>query len=245
MTDRIDRISDLGTILGVWAHPDDEAFLSAGTMAAAVASGSRVAVVTATRGELGTADPTGWPPDRMGRLRERELAASLAALGVTEHHWLGYVDGSLATAAPEEGIGRIRSVVDGLGPDTILTFGPDGMTGHPDHRTISRWVSEAVTGKPIRVLHATTSDDFLERHADIHERFDLFFAGPPPKTDRSELAFELRLDPHLLDIKLVALRAQASQISPMVEALGVERMREWWAVEWFAAGAAGAIEAAA
>lgn len=240
MTDRIDSISDLGTILGVWAHPDDEAFLSAGTMAAAVASGSRVAVITATRGELGASDPASWPPARMGRLRERELAASLAAIGVTEHHWLGYVDGTLVTAVPEEGVERIGSIVDDVRPDTILTFGPDGMTGHPDHRTISRWVSEAAAGRPIRVLHATTSDDFLERHADIHERFDLFFAGPPPRTDRSELAFELRLDSDLLDTKLVALRAQASQVSSMVEALGVDRMREWWAVEWFADGTAGA-----
>ena len=72
----------LGTVLGIWAHPDDEAFLSAGLMAAARDAGQRVVCVTATLGEYGTSDPGSWPPTRMARVRERELQASLAALGV-------------------------------------------------------------------------------------------------------------------------------------------------------------------
>ncbi|MGY1602174.1 PIG-L deacetylase family protein [Geodermatophilus sp. SYSU D00815] len=69
------------TVLGVWAHPDDEAYLSAGLLAAAVATGDRVVVATATRGEGGLDDPAG------DVVRARELAASLAAVGVTEHRW--------------------------------------------------------------------------------------------------------------------------------------------------------------
>ena len=91
----------LGTVLGIWAHPDDEAFLSAGLMAAARDAGQRVVCVTATLGEHGTSDPGSWPPNRMARVRERELQASLAALGVTEHHLLGLTDGTCA-AAPHE-----------------------------------------------------------------------------------------------------------------------------------------------
>ena len=49
-----------GTLLGVWAHPDDEAYLSGGLMAAATGAGRRVVVVTATYGELGTSDPERW-----------------------------------------------------------------------------------------------------------------------------------------------------------------------------------------
>src|ERR1700745_4014987 len=79
----------LGTVLGIWAHPDDEAFLSAGLMAAARDAGNRVVCVTATLGEHGTDDPIGWPPSRLRKVRERELTASLAALGVTEHFLLG------------------------------------------------------------------------------------------------------------------------------------------------------------
>ena len=59
----------LGTIVGVWAHPDDEAYLSAGLMAAAVDAGNHVLCITATRGELGTSDPSAWPPDRLAPVR--------------------------------------------------------------------------------------------------------------------------------------------------------------------------------
>ena len=63
-----DLVADLGTVLGIWAHPDDEAYLSGGLMSIAARDhGNRVACVTATRGELGTADPEpgrlrGWRP---------------------------------------------------------------------------------------------------------------------------------------------------------------------------------------
>ena len=92
--------AELGTVLGIWAHPDDEAFLSAGLMAAARDAGNRVVCVTATLGEHGTDDSRRWPPERLAAVREHELRASLAALGVTEHHQLGIVDGTCAAAAP-------------------------------------------------------------------------------------------------------------------------------------------------
>ena len=70
-------------------------------------AGHRVAVVTATRGELGTDDPDAWPPDRLAATRERELAASLAAVDVTEHHWLGYRDGALSQVPARQAIRQI------------------------------------------------------------------------------------------------------------------------------------------
>src|SRR6478609_2030889 len=53
---------DLGTLLGVWAHPDDEAYMTAGLMSMARSAGHRVVVATATKGEAGTDDPRAWPP---------------------------------------------------------------------------------------------------------------------------------------------------------------------------------------
>ena len=69
----------IATLLGVWAHPDDEAYLSSGLMSVVRKAGGRVVVVTATRGEHGTDDPATWPPERLAPLRERELMDSLAA----------------------------------------------------------------------------------------------------------------------------------------------------------------------
>ena len=72
----ITDVTQLGTVLGIWAHPDDEAFLSAGLMAAARDAGQRVVCVTATLGEHGTDDPGSWPPNRMARVRERWVSPS-------------------------------------------------------------------------------------------------------------------------------------------------------------------------
>ena len=67
-------LAELGTIVSVWAHPDDEAYLCGGLMATAADAGLRVVCVTATRGELGVTDPVRWPPERMAEIREAELA---------------------------------------------------------------------------------------------------------------------------------------------------------------------------
>ena len=93
-----DDVAELGTILGIWAHPDDEAYLSGGLMALARDNGQRVVCVTATRGERGTPDPVAWPPDRLAAERTQELAQCLSVLGVHEHHWLDYRDGECAGA---------------------------------------------------------------------------------------------------------------------------------------------------
>ena len=74
--------AELGTVLGVWAHPDDDIYLSAGLMAAAVDAGQRVVDVTATRGEGGSMDEEKWPPSTMGDVRTNELLRSLDVLGV-------------------------------------------------------------------------------------------------------------------------------------------------------------------
>lgn len=130
-------VTGLGTVLGIWAHPDDEAFLAGGLMAAARDAGQRVVCVTATLGEHGTDDPHAWPPDRLARVRRHELAASLAVLGVDEHHLLGITDGTCAAQPHDALVRHLGRVIDTVVPDTIVTFGPDGLTGHEDHQTVS------------------------------------------------------------------------------------------------------------
>lgn len=230
--------SDIGVLLGVWAHPDDEAYLSAGLMATVRAAGGRVVVVTATRGEHGTSDPQAWPPQRLARIRERELAASLAALDVNEHHWLGYPDGELHRVPVARAAARLAELIDEVRPDTIVTFGPDGLTGHSDHQAISAWVDTASTstGVTSRVWHATLTPGFHAEWADVSAAAGLWMPGArPPSTPTDRLAFAVDCDDDLLDRKLVALRAHASQTAPLVQQLGIERYSRWWATESFAA----------
>ena len=159
------------TLLGVWAHPDDEAYTSAGLMAEFRRRGDRVVVVTATLGERGTSDPTTWPPARLAALRHAELRNSLATLDVDELHVLGYEDGGCDR---RDGTAAIAGVIADIEPDLIVTFGPDGMTGHPDHRAISRWTTEAwATTRP-------AADAVVRhRHARVPPR-----VGPDQRPDR-------------------------------------------------------------
>ena len=230
-------VRDLGTVLGVWAHPDDEAYLSAGLMASAVRAGQRVVVVTATAGERGTPDPEHWPPERMARRRRLEMAASLAALGVREHHWLGYPDGGCEDVADDVAVAELARIIATVQPDTIVTFGPDGMTGHPDHRTVSAWATRAWREhRPsARLWYATVLPEFHHRWAHVNTALGIFPDDTEaPCTPEDEAAGVLRCDDHLLDVKLAALHAHASQTGPVVEIIGEEAFRTWWTLEVFA-----------
>ncbi len=236
-----DDARELGTVLGLWAHPDDEAYLSGALMALARRAGSRVVCATATRGEQGTPDPVVWPPRRLAALREHELRASLAALDVHEHHWLGLADGTCADVPTAHAVADIVEIWRSVQPDTVVTFGPDGMTGHPDHQALWRWTTAAwvATGRETRLLLATTTELFARDHADLHDRFDVFLApGLPVRTPEVDLAAAVEPAEDVLDQKLAALRAQASQTAGLIEAFGEHRYRRWFARETFTDGEA-------
>jgi len=225
-----------GTLLGIWAHPDDEAYLSAGLMFRARAAGHRVVVATATRGELGTDDPDEWPTDRLAAARETEMTASLAAVDVHEHHWLGYRDGTLPQAPPGDAVGKITGLISAIRPDTIVTFGPDGMTGHPDHRTVSSWATLAWTasGRRARLWYATLTPEFHREWGALNADVGLWFEGSAPPSDPvADLAQWVRCDGELSDRKFAALAAHTSQTSGLIALVGAERYRQWWSAEYF------------
>ena len=219
------------TVLGVWAHPDDETFLSSGLMLTARERGDRVVLVTATRGEQGTDDPVLWPPHRLGELRARELDRSLAVLGVTEHRWLGYVDGACHLVSDAAAVEAVAGIIEEVQPDTIVSFGPDGVTGHSDHRAVARWTERArrSTAPDATLLQAVLSPRFTRRFADINNEYGIFMAEPV--TVEPDLL--VRLDGDLLDRKMAALRAQDSQTRRLVDGVGLLTFRRWWSEEAF------------
>jgi LmbE family N-acetylglucosaminyl deacetylase len=221
-------MDELGTTLGVWAHPDDETYLAAGLMARAVRNGSRVVCITATRGEGGSMDEEVWPPETMGEVRTAEMERSLEILGVTEHHWLDLPDIDMDTPLPDEGYEKVRALVAEVHPDTILTFGPDGMTGHRAHMSVSSWATQALmeAGRPgSRVLYATATPEWVEEFLPVWEPFDVFRPGTPPVTPRDQLAIDFKLPPDLLQAKVDAILAHQSQVQAIFEAVGEE---VWW-----------------
>lgn len=221
------------TLVGVWAHPDDEAYLSAGLMAEFRRNGDRVVVVTATLGEHGTSDPDAWPPARLAIHREGELRAALAAVDVHELRLLGYEDGDCAR---HNGTYVVAEHLAELEPDLVVTFGPDGMTGHRDHRAISRWTTDAcATACPTADLwYATLSTDFHHTWGALNDEIGLWADQPqPPSTETVSLVRNLRLHDDVLDWKIAALEAHASQTAPLIELVGRPTYREWWNTESF------------
>src|SRR4051812_31149005 len=136
--------------MAVLAHPDDESLGVGGTLAKYAAEGVEVFVVTATRGEAGRfrghrqGEPQHPGPVTLANIRERELRAAAVVLGVREVSFLGYKDQQLDRADPRESIGRIVDKMRQVRPDVVVTFGPDGAYGHPDHIAISQFTTAAV-----------------------------------------------------------------------------------------------------
>jgi LmbE family N-acetylglucosaminyl deacetylase len=229
-------VAELGTILGIWAHPDDEAYLSGGLMAIARDHGLRVVCVTATRGELGTPDPVTWPPRRLAREREGELANCLEILGVTEHHWLGYRDGQCAAVPQADAVAQLCDVIARVDPDTVLTFGPDGITGHPDHQAVSAWTAVAFdrsASSGARLLQAAVSDRREPRWRELNESLGVYSPGYPITTSTERLAVDLELDPDIAARKVRALAAQETQTAGIIAALGLDRYTAWVGDESF------------
>lgn len=214
-------IPALGSILSIWAHPDDETYLCAGIMAAARDRGQRVVCTSATAGEHGTGDPITWPPDRLGAVRRWEASAAMAVLGVVEHEILGLPDGTLAEH-DDEGVAWAGRLLDDVVPDTILTFGPDGITFHPDHLAVHRWVTDAWQrrGCPGRLLYATTTFEHLARHGARYEDWAVYMTDERPAgVPESALAAHLVVTGTALDRKLAALRAMATQTGEVMATL--------------------------
>jgi len=229
-------VDELGTILGVWAHPDDETYTTAGLMARAVRAGSRVVCVTATRGEGGSMDEEKWPSATMGQVREQELLRSLAVLGVSEHMWLDLPDVDMDTPLPESGAGTVRTIMEEVQPDSVLTFGPDGMTDHAAHKSVSRWATGAfgdVAKDGAKLFYATTTPDWAERWVPVYNRFNVFRPGTPPVTPREELGIEFDLPPDILELKLRAIQEHVSQVEGMVQAFGEDIFRDAMRGEYF------------
>ena len=230
-------VSELGTILAVWAHPDDDIFQTAGLMAAAADAGQRVVDVTATRGEGGSMDEERWPPESMGAVRTEELLRSLDVLGVKEHHFLeGPVDLDMQTPLDPAGAEQVVRIMRDVDPDTVLTFGPDGMTGHAAHQDVSRWTGDAfaAVAKPGARLYHTVfptslADAWLEKLAP----FDIFLPGTPRVVPDEELDIGFDLPPELLERKLASIKEHASQIEGLLEVFGDEGFKRFMAKESF------------
>ena len=191
-----------GGLAAVLAHPDDESVGCAGALAMAHAAGATTRLLVATRGEAGT--PDGAPDPAFGGVRESELICAAKAIGLDEVSILdGYADGAVADESFERLVSEIQAWLADRRPQAVITFGPHGVTGHPDHRAVgnaTRWA--------------------VERLADVGQAPNSVFVISPifdPGGNLYDLSSEEQVATHRIDVtdvadrKLVALECHASQ----------------------------------
>ena len=130
------------SILLIFAHPDDESFGLGGTIAKYTHQGIPVDLICATRGEKGTRFKVPAHIET-GVARESELRTAGFVLGIRNIYFLDYIDGELDKLDTAQIAGKIIEIMKKVQPEVVITFGPDGITGHPDHITIGRAATRA------------------------------------------------------------------------------------------------------
>ena len=239
------------------AHPHDEAIATGGTMAKAAASGHRVVLVHATRGEHGEVDE-GFLADgeELWQRRERETEDSARVLGVARGEFLGYVDsgmiGTPENEAPEsfwqadleEAAERLATILREESADVLTVYDDNGNYGHPDHIQVHRvGVRAAELAGVERVYESTVDRDYFR---ELFSRAEELGMEPPPNTDEADAAeFEMgkpseqittRVDVRdVLDKKRASMAAHASQISETSFFLQMppKAFEAAWGTEWY------------
>ena len=190
-----------GGIAAVLAHPDDESFGCAGALALTWDMEVETHLLVLTRGEAGT--PDGEPDPSFAGQREAELIAAAKVIGIDEVAVASYPDGGLADEPFDTLVEEIAEWLAEHRPAAVITFGPHGVTGHPDHVVVgsaTRWAVERLAESGIAPNAVYVISPIFDPSG---TRYDL---------SPEEQAATHRIDmTGVLDRKLAALEAHRSQ----------------------------------
>jgi LmbE family N-acetylglucosaminyl deacetylase len=225
-------------LLGLWAHPDDEAYLSAGLMDRVLRAGGQVTVLTLTDGEAGFPADDPRSVDERRALRRAELHAAMAAIGVDDVRFLGLDDGGMVQTQTTDVHDRLCAVVAEIRPDVTVTFGPDGITGHADHVVTSRlatraWQAASRAEEGEQLWYAAKTHAWLDEWRELHNRLGVWMTDEPTGVGEDEIATVVDLAPAELERKRAVLAAHASQSDSVAAALGEPTYRRWIRQEAF------------
>lgn len=156
-------------ILLVYAHPDDESFSIGGTLPLLKKKGVEIKLLCATRGEAGKpGDPPFCRPWELGEVRTAELKCAAKILGIKEIFFLGLRDGMLAQSSLRFLSDLISPILQYESPDVVITFAPNGISGHDDHVMISRATHQAFRrymkeiNHPVKFYNSTLPQSLVE-----------------------------------------------------------------------------------
>jgi LmbE family N-acetylglucosaminyl deacetylase len=212
------------TALSIHAHPDDQEFTVAGTLAKWARNGCRVVSVVVTDGDAGSNDPKcdAGCKSELAHTRQGEQRLANELLGVAETIFLHYPDGELeATIGLRHDLTRLirlhkpEAVV--IGDPQTLFYG-NGYINHPDHRAAAQAALYAVFPSAETRLIFT---DLLDEGLEPHKIRRLFVHG----TEKSDAWVDIG---DTLEVKIAALRKHASQLGDWDP---TKMLREWAAEE--------------
>ncbi len=213
-------------LLCVLAHPDDESLGTGSTLAKYADQGIETYLVCATKGQKGWKLGDYPGPEAVGEHRARELQKAAEALKLKKVCFLDYMDGELDQVDPQEAISKIANHIKQIQPQVVITFGPEGMYGHPDHIAISQFTAAAI------VQAANQNNDGLNPHQVLKfyylvwsraqiERYQSVFGDLKSKVDDNERRFagwddwalttELETSSYVADVK-EAINCHQSQL---------------------------------
>lgn len=216
------------TLVGVLAHPDDEMGFGA-VLAQAAHEGARVRLVALTAGQKGFRPhhPV-TDGEELVRVRTEEFRNASRILGLDPPLVLEFVDQELLGDRQDEIQERLSNVLTELRPDVVVTFGPDGITGHPDHRAVSCFVTE--------ILQARQDGPRLYYHG-LHPWQAARFAERTGRTFRAVaepyLTTRIRVSGGHLERGLKAIGEYRSQFSAPVMDQLLRAFRETTRDVWF------------
>ena len=237
-------------LLALFAHPDDEAFPVGGAIAMHTARGVTARLVTATSGELGEIrQPGSATRETIGEVRRAELARAVAELGIASHEVLSYRDSGMAgwddnhhpqafvQADEHEVVARQVFEIRRFRPQVILTFGMDGLYGHPDHIAICRHATRAFQlaadadifphhaaigirpHRTDRLFYSVRPRGFRVRMAEILQAAGVDFPMPPPDrandgADPASINLTLEVSAAGLEAKMACIKRHFTQLQP-------------------------------
>lgn len=214
-------------LVAVFAHPDDETFRPGGTLALLAAGGVEVHLLTVTRGQAGSCgDPPLCRPAELVGVRQRELQCACAALGILPPTVLDFEDGRLSEVDVETMTAAILSSVAVIDPQVLITFGTDGLSGHPDHIAVGHAAQQAYARWPGMAAHYTVAVP-----ASVAARLGMESVRPIPD---EAIALSVDVRP-VWEAKQSAMTCHATQWSttPWLHA-GSERRWAFFGREYFA-----------
>lgn len=223
-------------VAAVFAHPDDESFSCGGTFALLTDRGIPVTVVSATRGDVGEiSDPSLATAETLPQVREGELRSAMAAVGVSDVRFLPWRDSGMAgshhhqhdqslVGAPLAAVTEaVAAILRETAATLVITFGPDGIYGHPDHLRIHEATTRAAAELGIPLYYASIPRTWLQQAARMP-------GGPFSRMTEEQLATMGMPDDELtasvdvsrvIDRKVQALRAHRTQFGETGPMAGV------------------------